>query len=192
MERLTLETKKSITQDMLCRVSGNGILEWLEEQGYYTAPASKGHHGAEEGGLFYHSLQVTYDLVNLTENLKLKWGRKESPVIIGMLHDVCKLDDYRMRLEAARYDREIRGIFYEGKKTEWNNERTWPGHGEKSLIMLMGHVDLTEEEKMCIRYHMGAFTDQKEWEFYSRAVRKYPNVLFTHTADMMASQIKGV
>ena len=75
---------------------------------------------------------------------------------------------------------------------EWNKERIWPGHGEKSLIMLMSHIELTEEEKMCIRYHMGAFTDSKEWEFYSRAVRNYPNVLYTQTADMIASQIKGV
>lgn len=56
----------------------------------------------------------------------------------------------------------------------------------------MGLIDLTEEEKMCIRYHMGAFTEKSEWEFYSRAVRRYPNVLWTHTADMIASQIKGV
>lgn len=58
--------------------------------------------------------------------------------------------------------------------------------------MLMGHIELTEEEKACIMYHMGAFVDSKEWEFYSRAVKKYPNVLYTHTADMIASQIKGV
>ena len=75
---------------------------------------------------------------------------------------------------------------------EWNEERLYPGHGDKSLIMLMGLIDLTEEEKMCIRYHMGAFTDKSEWEFYSRAVQRCPNVLWTHTADMIASQIKGV
>lgn len=33
---------------------------------------------------------------------------------------------------------------------------------------------------------------KSEWEFYSRAVRRYPNVLWTQTADMIASQIKGV
>ena len=58
--------------------------------------------------------------------------------------------------------------------------------------MLMGLINLTDEETMCIRYHMGAFTDQKEWEYYTRAVKKYPNVLYTHTADMIASQIKGI
>lgn len=75
---------------------------------------------------------------------------------------------------------------------EWNKDAMYPGHGDKSLIMLMGYIDLTEEEKACIRYHMGSFTDKKEWEYYSRAVRIFPNILYTHMADMIASQIKGV
>ena len=48
---------------------------------------------------------------------------------------------------------------------------------------------LTEEEVACIRYHMGAFTDKELWNDYTAAVRKYPNVLWTHTADMIASHI---
>ena len=129
-----------------------------------------------------HSLQVAYELERITVKMGLRWERPESPEIIGLLHDVCKLDDYyAVSLE------EPQKIGYEYKK-----ERLYPGHGDKSLIMLMGLIDLTEEEKMCIRYHMGAFTEKSEWEFYSRAVRRYPNVLWTQTADMIASQVKGV
>ena len=50
------------------------------------------HHGAYKGALFDHSLQVAYELINLTERLGLKWERKESPAIVGMLHDLCKID----------------------------------------------------------------------------------------------------
>ena len=63
------------------------------------------------------------------------------------------------------------------------------GHGSKSILVLSPHIMLTEEESFCIRYHMGAFTDKDEWRFYSEAVHLYPNVLWTHTADMVASQI---
>lgn len=158
------------------------LIEWLEEKEYFIAPASKEHHGAYKGGLMEHSFRVAYELERITVKMGLRWERPESPEIIGLLHDVCKLDDYyAISLE------EHKKIGY-----EWNKERLYPGHGDKSLIMLMGLIDLTEEEKMCIRYHMGAFTDKSEWEFYSRAVRRYPNVLWTQTADMMASQIKGV
>ena len=38
----------------------------------------------------------------------------------------------------------------------------------------------------------GAFDDKKNWNRYGEAVTKYPNVLYTHTADMIASRIKGV
>jgi hypothetical protein len=77
--------------------------------------------------------------------------------------------------------------FYEHSK-----EEDFPGHGEKSLLVLMPHISLTDEEIMCIRYHMGAFVDSKEWNYYSRACKKFPNVLFAHTADMLASQVEGV
>ena len=42
---------------------------------------------------------------------------------------------------------------------------------------------------MCIRYHMGAFTEKEEWRLYTRAVNQFPNVLWTHQADMIASHI---
>ena len=49
------------------------------------------------------------------------------------------------------------------------------------------------EEIICIRWHMGAFeTDTKMWDYYGKAIEKYPNVLYTHTADMIASRIQGV
>lgn len=175
------EALKDVVKDVL---GGHpGLMKMLEEKGYYTAPASSGYHGAYRGGLLAHSIQVGYELMHLTSKLGLKWERKESPMIIGLLHDVCKLDDYKTTEYWGEPD---------DFKIELNEDALYPGHGEKSLIMLMGLIDLTEEEKMCIRYHMGAFTDKSEWEFYSRAVQRCPNVLWTHTADMIASQIKGV
>lgn len=39
----------------------------------------------------------------------------------------------------------------------------------------------------------GAFeTDPKMWKYYGRAIEEYPNVLYTHTADMFASRIAKV
>lgn len=49
--KLTMETKKDITADMLTAVASKGLMEWLEESGYYTQPAAKVHHGAKEGGV---------------------------------------------------------------------------------------------------------------------------------------------
>ena len=151
----------------------------LDQLGFFTAPASTKYHGAYEGGLFDHSFITAKTLVELSERLELKWERPESPYIVGMFHDLCKCESYI-------YDRETDKYIY-------NPDIIIPGHGDKSIIMLQRYVDLTDEEIACIRWHMGAYEkDPKMWEYYGRAIEKYPNVLYTHTADMIASKIVGV
>jgi hypothetical protein len=63
-----------------------------------------------------------------------------------------------------------------------------------SIIMLQNIAPdaLTNEEIACIRWHMGAFDDRNNWEYYTRAVAKFPNVMYTHAADMAAAYIVGV
>ena len=153
--------------------------ESLETLNFFEAPASTKFHGAYEGGLFDHSLAVAESLVELTEKLGLEWERPESPYIVGMYHDLCKCDNYVVDIETGKYI--------------YNPEIIIPGHGDKSVIMLQNYMSLTDEEIACIRWHMGAYeTDTKLWNYYGRAIETYPNVLYTHTADMIASKIRGV
>lgn len=151
----------------------------LDAMGFFTAPASTKYHGAYEGGLFDHSLETAKALVLLTEKLGLKWEKPDSPYIVGMYHDLCKCDNYVRDFETGKY--------------KYNPEIIIPGHAEKSVMILQKYIALTDEEIACIRWHMGAYeTDPKMWEYYGRAIEKYPNVLYTHTADMIASKIIGV
>lgn len=159
----------------------NETTTYLEEHGFFTAPASTKYHGSCKGGLFEHSLEVARVLTKLTNANDLKWQRSESPLIVGMFHDLCKMDAY------TKQELLDTGVHY-----EYNKETLFKGHGDKSVIMLSSLMKLTEEEVACIRYHMGAFTDKEEWSDYTRAVRLYPNVLWTHHADMIASHVKGV
>lgn len=146
----------------------------LLKLGFFAAPASTKFHGSYEGGLFDHSAVVTSHLVQITDSMKLKWDREESPYIVGLFHDLCKADNY------CRSD-----------DSEWvkNDAVLLKGHGDKSVMLLSTIMSLTEEEVACIRYHMGAFTDKEEWRDYTRAVNMYPNVLWTHTADMLAAHV---
>lgn len=153
------------------------MLLWLTNRGFFIKPASIYHHGQYDGALFEHSLEVAKALVNLTEKLGLHWENERSPYIVGMFHDLCKLDNY------VRSDSEA---------WEYNNATLLPGHGEKSVIMAQALLKLTDEELYCIRWHMGAFDDKANWDSYGRACTLYPNVLYTHTADMIAARIKGV
>lgn len=153
--------------------------EVLEDLGFFEAPASTKYHGAYGGGLFEHSFAVTDYLVDLTKRLELTWDREESPYIVGMYHDLCKCESYVFDIETDKYT--------------YNPDIIIPGHGEKSVIMLSRYMKLTDEEIACIRWHMGAFErDPKMWDYYGRAIETFPNVLYTHTADMIASRIVGV
>lgn len=150
------------------------FMEWLIQSDYFTAPASTKYHGAYQGGLFDHCINVTNTLVEYTWKLELKWQREESPFIIGLFHDLCKVDLYEDTDKGYQY--------------KSDNQLLIRGHGEKSIMLLSQYMTLTEEEMLCIRYHMGAYQTE-DWKQLDQAIKKYPNVLYTHTADMYASKI---
>lgn len=154
------------------------VIHSLIRDGFFVKPASINYHGKHEGALFDHSNEVAKTLVDMTEKMGLRWQNERSPYIVGMFHDLCKLGNYTCSENTDSW--------------VYNEQDVMPGHGEKSVIYAQRLIDLTDEELLCIRWHMGAFDNKENWDYYTRACRKYPNVLFTHTADMIASQIKGV
>ena len=168
---------------------GEKLVDWLCDNGFFAAPASTKYHGNYEGGLFDHSLNMTEYLVNMTDKLDLEWERPQSPWIVGMFHDLCKMDEYIKVVDEEGQvmmgTDEVKG---EEAHFEHASDVMLKGHGDKSIMLLSQFMTLTEEEILCIRYHMGAYV-RDDWEGFDRAIRKYPNVLFTHTADMYASKV---
>lgn len=184
---MTLSEKIERFKKIMTRKDGTPVytedtIRKLKELRFFQAPASSKFHGDYEGGLFDHSCEVTEILVEMTENNKLRWEEQDSPYIVGMYHDLCKCDQYRRLV----------GYDDHGRLYEFNPNTPIKGHGDKSVMMLSTFITLTDEEMMCIRYHMGAFCDKADWGYFTRAVKTYPNVLWTHMADMIASQIRGV
>ena len=153
------------------------LRNYLDNMGFFEVPASTKYHGNYRGGLFDHSLAVTKNLLLLTERLGLKWERERSPYLVGMLHDICKCDQYVKQADGSY---------------TYQNDLPLCGHGDKSVILALQVEMLTMEEIMCIRWHMGAYDDSKVWNNLGAAIETYPNVLYTHTADMMASRIDGI
>lgn len=164
------------------------ILNWLENTDYFTAPASSHYHGAWEGGLAEHSYQVYLMLTKFTESGLVTWERPESPLIIGILHDVCKIGNYE-----SYVNEEGIAQYYRKKDFPYSYEE----HGSLSVKLIREHgLKLTDQEHMCIWYHMGTWTkdiDEQLGDYsYTRAVSKYPAVLWAHTADMYVSQVMGI
>lgn len=169
-----MEKKKMLETVYNLIPSDSAFMDYLLTGGFTTAPASTKYHGNYAGGLFDHSWAVMETLVDLTEKNNLKWLRPESPVIVGLFHDLCKCDQYKL---------------LDGQYT-YNDNLPLKGHGDKSVMILSRFMVLTEEEVLCIRYHMGAY-EKDDWQGFDLAIRKYPNVLWTHHADMLASKVIG-
>ena len=165
------------------------MLDWLVNKGFFKAPASTKYHGAHEGGLYQHSASVMKFLVQLTKDNGLHWQDERSPYIVGMFHDLCKIDQYRNTSYGLTLDGQP---IHNPCEWEYNPHTLLKGHGDKSVMLLSQFYRLTEEEICCIRYHMGAFTPKEEWNDYTGAIHKYPNVLWTHHADMLASHVAGI
>lgn len=165
------------------------LIDFLTNEGFFKAPASTKYHGNYPGGLYDHSFRVYEQLAWLSRKMGIMWTRPESVFIVGMFHDLCKIDQYDEieddpgKVMFGYTEPEGRVVHYEHKK-----ELILSGHGAKSVMLLSTFFQLTLEEVLCIRYHMGAY-ERDDWMGYDLAIRKYPTVLFTHTADMLASKV---
>lgn len=157
------------------------VSKMLRDIGYYHAPASKGHHLAEPGGLLVHSVNVTQRLVDLSVAWRVQWPRVESPYIVGMFHDLVKCRCYRA------VEGEGPAQAYEYVQPEYH------GHGACSVAIAaeLG-IHLMREEIAAIIFHMGPWGVGKEYsEQDLRAAMKVfaPQIIATHTADWYAAEV---
>ena len=160
------------------------LIEFIEKSDFFKAPASTRFHGSYEGGLLEHSMKVYEILVDKVKNSVIPIEvSEESLIIIALLHDICKVNFYKVDYRNAK------NAFGEWEKVPYYTvEDTIPyGHGEKSVMMITEYMKLTVEEKYCIRWHMG-FTEPKEaYNTLGQAFKKFPLALLVHEADLEAT-----
>ena len=189
MDKEQIEQNKStflmLARDDIKRDGIEALLAWLEASDFFTAPASTRFHLSEEGGLCAHSINVYERLVRLCE---AEWGEdgfnRESVAIVGLFHDLCKTNIYKVEMRNVKENGEW------VQKPYFTVDDSLPyGHGEKSVYMLSGFMKLTREEAMAINWHMGGFDlrVQAGSYDYSKAYNKYPLALMVHLADMQAT-----
>lgn len=169
----------------------------LESLGFFEAPASSTQHLNTEGGLLQHSLNVCKCALMLREQMALcdESIAKEVPedrvIIASLLHDVCKSDIY---VRSAVKRKTSIGIWEstEGYKITYNN---FPmGHGEKSVIMLMGMgLAMYDDEMLAIRWHMGAWDlpmhSYESVKNIDTARKLYPLCVIVQCADSLAAGV---
>jgi len=173
----------------ITRDGADKLLEYLDspQSDFFTAPASTRFHGAYEGGLLEHSLNVYYCLADylarerVKEVFNLSYS-EESIAISALLHDLCKVNCY---VKGTRNVKDQSGKWQSVPTFEYADDMPY-GHGEKSVYIISGFMRLTREEAFAIRYHMG-FSGCEPQNSIGAAFEKYPLAFALSTADMEAT-----
>ncbi len=179
--RLLRDTKRDGIED---------LIKWLDtETDFFTAPASTKYHLNCKGDLLQHSLNVLDQLVvqasmEVSDD-DISQELMNSIVIVSLLHDVCKANFY---IEKEKNVKNEKGDWI--KEPFYTINDSFPvGHGEKSVILIQKYIDLTDDEILAIRWHMGAFEPKESHNSLSNAFNKSWLALDLHIADLKATYI---
>lgn len=179
----------AVYQENIQRRGADRLLEWLDSDAsdFFTAPSSTRFHGAYEGGLVEHSLNVYECLKDYLNRPRTKelYGMDYTPetiAVTALLHDICKVGFYAVDYRNAKNEQ---GVW---EKVPYYTVRdTLPyGHGEKSVYMIQSFMRLTRDEAFAIRYHMG-FSGNEDKNNVGRALEMFPLALAVNVADMEAT-----
>jgi len=178
-----------IYTENITRPGADKLLDYLKSNSsdFFTAPSSTRYHGAYEGGLVEHSINVYYCLNDYLQRNRVKELYQmdyspESVAITALLHDLCKINFYTVEYRNAKNDK---GIWE--KVPYYKIEDTMPyGHGEKSVYIISSYMKLSREESFAIRYHMG-FSGIEDKNSIGRAFEMFPLAFAVSVADMEAT-----
>ena len=111
------------------------VIHYLCESGFFVVPSSINRHHNWRGGLAQHCLGVYLTAKEHGEGLP-----EDSLIIAGLLHDICK----------------ARKLYYDENGVIHHRHTHIHGHGYRSIKILEEcGLELTEEERLAIRWHMG-------------------------------------
>ena len=118
------------------RDGADELKKYLMKSDFFTAPASSKYHCNHEGGLCEHSVNTFYRLLKNVQNEYGKDWEKvysyETIAICGLLHDLCKIDFYKLDYRNVKENGEW------VKKPWYTREELLPyGHGEKSVYIIV-------------------------------------------------------
>ena len=153
------------------------LLDFIEELGFYDAPASGGNHCCKDGGLLEHTVNV----IQYAETIGLcllgseAYNKIHSSVIIASaLHD----ERTTKKNPEQKYKRS------EAKPFKVSPDLCHIDHPLRSVELAARYIDLTEEEEHAIFYHDGAYGSLA----YDLKGHEEVVQIIVHFADFWAAQ----
>lgn len=176
IEHLLRQTKRDGIEDLLA---------YMDKAGFYTSPASTKYHGAADGALAVHSLNVFNAAMDIATALcGENWvdNNANSIVISALLHDLGKAGQYNKPLY-------VENILKTGRSAaqpyKTNDELMTLDHEIVSVIEASRYIELTEDEQRAIAWHNGLYGLFK----YEIQGKETPLYMIIHFADMWASRV---
>ena len=161
------------------------LIESMTDSGFFTAPASSRYHGASEGALAGHSINV-YDCACKLAKAWMgnKWFKEheDSIIICAILHDLGKCGQFDMPLYVPNM---LKTGQSEVQPYKHNPELITLPHEVVSVIEATKYIDLTPEEQRAIAWHNGLYGCFK-YDIQGKEDELY---MIIHFADMWASRV---
>lgn len=183
-----LDNKKFVVDRLLAtkRVGMEGLIQYMEEIGFFNAPCSGGNHLCCEFGLVHHTSNVMMAAENIGYALlgKNKYAEiRDSVIIAAALHDLGKCGDYGKQMYVPNILKS--GKASEAKPFKRNPDLLPIDHATRSIKLATLFIDLTEDEEFAIRYHDGLY----ETANYGVKGNETQLYMILHWADMWSSRV---
>ena len=162
----------TLCREQIHREGLEDLLSWLQKSDFFTAPASTRYHGAYDGGLCEHSLDVYHMAKKTIAGYELQLD-EESVIIATLFHDLCKVNFYRKDVRNQKIEEKF----------------SFGGHGSKSVFLVQQFMKLKTDEAAAINCHMGATPGGDAVRDSANAFRAFPLAWVTHVADEAATYL---
>lgn len=175
------------------------LIDMLETSDFFYAPASTKYHGAYPGGLCEHCLDTYKELKSLVEKFPQYFYESDSIKILGLFHDIAKINLYKKDIRNKKFYHENGSKFDSLGLFDWVSEEVYSvdhdrkfiygSHEQTCEFLVRQYFPLTLEESIALLHHHGGMNWDSTQTNISEIYNKYPLALLLHTADMLSTYI---
>lgn len=180
-----------------------GLLEYIEQTDFFTAPTTANYNGNYVGGLVEHAI-LFYERVK--KIVSEEYGNDysflettpETLALCALCHNLCMTNCYDSEYKNVKVRDPQGRLEDEGGRFRWEAQTYYKwnpiipyGHGEKSVMMIQSFLSnkLTLSELLAIRFHSNESITPLNNAEIDLASRNYPLVSVFRIADIQVNLI---
>ena len=173
----------------------DGLIQFLEINGFFHAPASTKYHCSYDGGLCQHSLDVYrwfnilvtefYNKIN-TENII----PRKTIIVLGLLHDIYKTNYYEKYFRNVKDDTTGEWSKVADFRVKEGKDRfTFGDNAFNTYLLISTFIGLNEDEIVALNNQYCGMDDNYANKDLSTILSKYPLTVLLHCADMICTYL---